>query len=116
MVQYKKILITEGNAEFAYQDAEVVTQDLEDLQAFLKAEILYLLDLVKEDIFPLSWAGTESKKIEDMLLKGEDLTIEEVLEYMLEMQSRTYHHLHYMLIEFKTSTKYGESFGVASTL
>jgi len=91
MIQHTKILIKEGDLTI-----DVVTEN--NMEDFLHAEIRYLMDMVKEGIFPLSWAGTESKPIEDMLLKGNDLTIEEVLEHMLEMQSRTYHHLHDMSI------------------
>ena len=94
MVKHTKIFIKDGNFT-----VNVVTKD--NMKDFLHAEISFLLDMVKEDIFPLSWAGKESKPIEDMLLKG-DLTIEEVLEYLLEMQSRTYHYLHDMSIVCET--------------
>jgi hypothetical protein len=104
MEYIKKIEVTDEHD--AVEENLTIFDDLDSMQNFLHAEIRYLMDLVTEGVFPLSWAGKEAQQIEDMLLKGEDLTIEEVLEYMVEMQSRTYHHLHYVLIEFKTSTKY----------
>jgi len=94
MIKHVEIHIKDGNFTI-----DVVNED--NMKDFLHAEISYLLDLVKEGVFPLSWAGRESKRIESMLPQ-EDLTIEEVLKYMLEMQSRTYHHLHDLVIVCET--------------
>lgn len=109
---FKEIVITTTEPNIALQNTTVIDNDRDSMKSFLRAEIRYLLDLVAEEIFPMSWAGMRAKPIEDLLMM-DDLTIEEVLAYCVEQSKHSYSHLHDTVIKFNTFTTYGKSYVVS---
>ena len=106
---FKEIVITTTEPNITLQNTTIIDNDLDSMKSFLKEEIRFLLDLVAEEIFPMSWAGMRAKPIEDLLLK-DDLTIEEVLAYCVGQSKHSYSHLYDTVIKFNTITTYSKSY------